>query len=108
MALNNGVIANFSANNASFKFKQKITDETVDDSRKDVKILVPLKYFSNFWTTLEMPLINRKTNLIITRSGNCVVSNAAANQETAFAITDSKLDVSVVTLLTDDNGQLLQ
>ena len=46
-ALNNVVIANFPDNNASLKFKQKITGETGDDSRKDVKIMVPLKYLSN-------------------------------------------------------------
>ena len=55
-----------------------------------------------------MPLSICKTNLIITWSGNCVISNAAANEATTFAITDTKLDVSVVTLLTDNNGKLLQ
>ena len=27
------------------------------DNTKDVEIIVPLKYLSNFWRTLEMPLI---------------------------------------------------
>ena len=40
----NGAIATFSAaNNASFKFKQKITGKTGDDGTKHVKIMVPLK-----------------------------------------------------------------
>ena len=28
--------------------------------------MVPLKYLSNFWRTLEMPLINCEVNLILT------------------------------------------
>ena len=58
MALNNGVIANFPGNTASFKFKQKITGATEDDGTKDVKIMAPLKYLSNFWRTLEILLFN--------------------------------------------------
>ena len=37
-----------------FKSKIKITGETPDDNNeKDVEIMVPLKYLSNFWRTLE-------------------------------------------------------
>ena len=50
----------------SFKFKAKITGQTEDDGTKDVEIMVPLKYLSNFWRTLEMPLINCEVNLILT------------------------------------------
>ena len=41
-----GVIAYFHAtdNQASFKFKQKITGVTDDNGTKNVKIMVPLKY----------------------------------------------------------------
>ena len=65
---NNDEIAAFDANNLtnSFKFKEKITDETGNDGTKDVEIIVPLKYLSNFWRTLEMPLINCEVNLILT------------------------------------------
>ena len=91
-----------------FQFKQKIAGETGDDGKIDVKIMVPLKCLSNFWRTLEMPLMNCELNLILTWSVNCVISNAAANQETKFAITDTKLYVPVVTVSTDDNGKLLQ
>ena len=55
-----------------------------------------------------MPLINCETNLILTWSKNCVISNAAAHQDTTFAITDTKLYVPVVTLSTQDNAKLLQ
>ena len=47
------------ANSESFKSKVKITGNTpADGNTKDVEIIVPLKYLSNFWRTLEMPLIN--------------------------------------------------
>ena len=43
----------------SFKSKINITGKTPDDdNEKNVEIMVPLKYLSNFWRTLEMPLIN--------------------------------------------------
>ena len=40
---------------------------------KNVKIMVPLKYLSNFWRTLEDPLINCKFKLILTSSDKCVI-----------------------------------
>ena len=57
---NAGTIANLNAanNNASFKFKQKITGKIAANGRKDTEKAVPLKYLSNFWRTLEMSLIN--------------------------------------------------
>ena len=56
----NNAIVTFDANNHtdSFNFKVKITGQTGDNGTKDVEIMVPLKYLSNFWRTLEMPLIN--------------------------------------------------
>ena len=45
----------------------KITGKTpAAGNEKDVEIMVPLKYLSNFWRTLEMPLINCEVNLILT------------------------------------------
>ena len=55
-----------------------------------------------------MPLINCEINLITTWSANCIISNAAANQDTTFPITDTKLYVPVLTLSTDDDAKLLQ
>ena len=43
-----------------------MTGQTKDDETKNVAIVVPLKYLSNFWQTLEMPLINCEINLILT------------------------------------------
>ena len=53
--------------------KQKITGQTNNNGRIDnVEIMVPLKYFSNFWRTLEMSLINCEVNLILTWSADFV------------------------------------
>ena len=55
------------ADSKSFKYKVKVTGKAPNDwNTKDVKIIVPLKYLSNFWTTLEMPLINCEVNLELT------------------------------------------
>ena len=55
------------ADSESFKSKVKITGKTpADRNTKNVEIIVPLKYLSNFWRTLEMPLINCEVNLILT------------------------------------------
>ena len=71
--------------------------------------MVPLKYLSNFWRTVEMPLINCEINLILTWSSTCViVSTDIANQAATFEITDTKLYVPVVTLSTQENAKLLQ
>ena len=59
------------------------------------KIMVLLKYLSNFWRTLEMPLINYEIILIPTWSDKCVLSNDT--KAAAFAITDTKRYVLVVT-----------
>ena len=57
---NNNATADFTNNNLtdSFDFKVKMTGQTRDDVTKNVEIMVPIKYLSNFWRTLEMPLIN--------------------------------------------------
>ena len=49
----------------SVKSKIKITGKApAAVNTKDVEIIVPLKYLSNFWRTLEMLLINCEVNLI--------------------------------------------
>ena len=73
----------------SFRSKIKVTGKIPDDgNRKNVEIVVPLKYLSNFWRTLEMPLINCEIILDLTYSKKCVYS---AVGKTEFAITDTKL-----------------
>ena len=107
----NGEIIVFDVNNTtdSFKFKAKITGQTGNDGTKDVEIMVPLKYLSNFWRTLEMPLINCEVNLILKWSSNCVlIASGTQNKNATFEITDTKLYVIVVTLSTQENTKFLQ
>ena len=93
----------------SFKFKLKITGPKGNGGTKDVEIMVPLKYLSNFWRILEMPLIKCEVNLILTWSSNCVlIATSIPNQNATFAITDTKLYVPVVTLSTQENTKFLQ
>ena len=65
------------ADSKSFKSKVKITGNTPADSNtKNNEIIVPLKYLSNFWRTLQMPLINCEGNLILAWSSTCVITNS--------------------------------
>ena len=73
---------------------------------KNLEIAVPLKYLSNFWRSLEMPLINFEINRILTWSENCVISSVT--RATKFGIIDTKLYVPVVTLSTEDNIELVK
>ena len=95
------------ADSQSFKSKIKITGKTPNNgNEKDVEIMVPLKYLSNFWGTLEMPLINCEVGLTLTWSPNCVITNSTG--EGKFEITDADSHVPVATLSTQDNAKLLQ
>ena len=108
---NNNPIVNFAENNLTdrFNFKAKMTGQIEDARTKNVEIMVPLKYLSNFWRTLKMPIINCEINLILTWSANCVlVSTDVANQNATFEVTNTKLYVRVVTLSTQDNSKLPQ
>ena len=117
-ALNNAAdIIDFSANSnnnsISLKFKEKITTQTGSNGTKGVKIMVPLKYLSNFWRTLEMPSINCEINLQLTWSKKCLlVAGTVADQRLTFTITDAKLYVPAITSLSQDNakffGQLIK
>ena len=96
------------------------------DRTKDVETVVPLKYLSNFWRTLDMPLINCEINLILTWSENCVLTSKATRDavpaqggnpavtrvnnptNARFKITDTKLYVPVVTLSTKDDNNFLE
>ena len=102
----------------SFEYKTKIMGRTAEDDTLNAKILVPLKYLSNFLRFLNLPLINCKTELDLEWTKNCVISeisrtfragdpnaNPVVHQvETAttgatFQINNAKLYVPVVTLI---------
>ena len=86
-------------NSSSFKYKSSFIT-----NRNGVKIVVPLKYLSNFWRSLEIPLINCEIELSLTWDPNCILSNLVGNS--TFTITDTKRYVPVVTLKTEDNTKL--
>ena len=67
-------------NSSSFKQKSSFFRAlTAADNRvfKNVKIAVPLKYSSNFWRSLVMPLIDCQIHLELNWSKDCVMSSVA-------------------------------
>ena len=89
-------------------YKSKLVSGTDDNNVNNVKLVVPLKYISNFFRSLEMPLVNCKINLELTWHEDCMISSvdAAAGQVVSFMITNTKLYVPIVTLSTKDNNNL--
>ena len=111
----------------SFDYKTSITGKLEGDNTENkVEIFVPLKYLSNYWRTLDMPLFNCKINLIWTWSENCVLTNKATSDaapaqggnppvsrinnptNSIFKITDTKLYAPVVALSTKDDNNFLE
>ena len=85
---------NVNANTTSLKYKSTT-------GTNGVKLVVPLKYISNFFRSLEMPQVNCKVDLELTWNKNCVIcsDDAAGNNVVSFEITNTKLYVPIVTLL---------
>ena len=105
-----GAIVHLNVANAitdPFKIKEKLTSKAGNDGTKKVRIIVLLKYLSNFWRPLKIPLVNCKTNLDLNWSKTCVIDNNA-DKYTAFSVTNTKLYVPVVTISTQDNAKLLE
>ena len=113
------ILANNLATNTSSSYKYKIDligDPVVGNNvaRRDVKIVVPLKYLSNFFRSLEMPLINCKIKLNLTWKKECELSTdndvAAPNlaHNPVFLINDTKLYVPVVTLSKGHNKDFIE
>ena len=87
---------------------------------------MPLKYLSNFWKTLDVPLINCEISLDLTWSKNCVLTSKATRNALAaegdnpavaqinnptnavFEISDCKLYVPAVNLSAENNKLLKQ
>ena len=108
-----------SDNSISFKYKASLSGKATDADGNDrslenTKTVVPLKYLSIFFKSLEMPLINCKIHLELNWNNNCVMYGADTyaggdnvnNRETTIKITSTKLYVPVVTLSTKDNVNL--
>ena len=123
-----------SSNFESSKFHTSITGNTYNVGageagynadklgNNETEVVIPLKQLSNFWRTLNIPLIGCETELILTWSKKCVLTDmtarAAGNNMDLpaivaptgleFQITDTKLYVTVVTLLKENETKLLE
>ena len=98
-------------NSKSFEYKAAIVRKTANAdnnntniSIKDAKIVVSLKYLSNFWRSLEMPLISRKVHLELNWIEDCILSSVGDSAKSK--ITDARLHVPIVTLSTGNNANL--
>ena len=110
----------------SFNYKTSITGKLEGNNveKDDVKIVVLLKYLSNFWRTPHMPLINCEVYLTLTWSENCVLTSKATREadpdanpavdeinnptNATFKITGTKLYVPIVTLSAENDNKLLE
>ena len=98
-----------------FDYKVSITKKLEGtDTTKNVKIVVPFKYLSIFWRTLDIPFISCEVSLTLIWPANCAITdkvyreaNTDANPgvvainnptDATFKITGTKLFVPVVTL----------
>ena len=108
-------------NSESFKYRTSITGKTPNNRNTiEVKFSVLLKYLSNFWRTLDIPLIYSEVNLISAWSKNCVLTDMKTKDAerdnpaivapigATFAITDTRMYVPVVTLSTENDNKLLE
>ena len=106
----NDAVADLTADNSSsLKYKISLLGNPVvanDIARINVKVVVPLKYLSNFFRSLEMPLINCKIKLNLTWKKECVISTDVG--EAVFIINDTKLYVPGVTLSKEDNKDFIE
>ena len=96
-------------NSESFKYKAALVGETKhhNDGKtfvKDTKVVVPLKYLSNFWRSLEMSLINCKVYLELNWTGDCVLSSDGHSAK--FEIAGAKLNVPIVAVSTKNSLNL--
>ena len=70
--------------------------------------MVPLKYLSNFWRTLEIPVINCEVEVILDWPANCVIIYINIDDQVpTFTTTETNLYVPVANLSTQDNAKLL-
>ena len=110
----------------SFNYNASITGKLGGNNVENngVEIVLPLKYLSNFWRTLDILLINCEVSLTLTGSENCVLTSKATRDadpdadpaiaeinnptNAAFKITGCKLYVPVVTLSAENDNKHLE
>ena len=92
----------------SFSYKVKLLGNTSADGVNEIlkqNNCCTIKYLSNSWRALKMPLINCKVQLNLKRTGHFVLSAAGADNANVnsnsfiFTIKETKLYVSAVTYL---------
>ena len=95
-----------SSNSESFKYKTSITGNTYNigvgeagyDANKvgknETEVVISLKHLSNFWRTLNTPLINCEVDLILTWSKNCVLANMTVDAAANLAIAAANLVIN--------------
>ena len=122
-AENNNV--NYSIEDSNYlDYKTRITGKlAVIDTTINAESVVPLKYLSNFWRTLDIPYSSCEVSLILTWSKDCVKTSRATRDavtgvnlvaginnaaNAAFKITTTKLCIPVVTLSTENDNRLLE
>ena len=94
----------------SLKYKATFVGKTADavnNTNRSVKtktIVVPLNYLSNFWRSIEMPLIDCKIHLELNWIEDYFLSSAGNSAK--FKITDATLHVPIVTLFSKNNVNL--
>ena len=96
-------------NSSSLKYKISLLGNPVvanNIARINVRVVVPSKYLSNFFRSLEMPLINCKIKLNLKWKKECVLSTDDGNA--VFIINDTNLYVPVVTLSKEDNKDFIE
>ena len=108
-----------------FEYKTKIKGEAAANNHVlNTKAVLPLKYLSNFWKSLDQPFINCEIELHLTWSEDSIISEMLSNPEVpalpatnlpiasisegsttdvTFEINSTKLYVSVVTFFINDN-----
>ena len=91
-SMSNGNLADVTAGaSSSFEYKSSFFKTLTGDDNgvfKNLKIVVPLKYLSNFFRSLEMPLVNCKIHLELNWTKNCVMS--IIDGVTTFKIKNTK------------------
>ena len=96
-------------NSSSLKYKISLLGNPVvanNIARINLKVVVPLEYLSNFFRSLEMPLIKCKIKLNLTWKKERVLSTDDGNA--VFIINDTKMYVPVVTLSKEDNKDFIE
>ena len=112
-------------NSKSFDYKANFIGSVTHNNltKNDAKIAVPWKHLSNFWRSLNMPLINCEVELILTWFKNCVLISKSTRdphysapidrkidvpENATFKMTDTKLYVPFVTLSKENDTKVLE